>query len=97
MSDQMMTNPNRLTYDSDVATVKYCAASEGRGEGASYVPDIWHAVEILASGPADVGACGAHYEAEHLDADAAFETKPQNQKCGGCHSRVGAPLSFQRG
>ena len=95
MSDQI-TDPNRLTYNADDTTAKYCAASEGRGEGATYVPDIWHAVEILASGPADIGACGAHYDTEHLDVNSTFEGKPQNQKCGGCHSRVGAPMSFQR-
>ena len=96
MTESMMTDPNNLTYDSESGEVDYCAASEGRGQGDSYVPEIWHAVEILESGPARVAACGAHYEIDKLDFDGRFDTKPQNLKCGGCHSRVGAPMLFHR-
>lgn len=94
MSESSMIDPNRLTYNDTDAT--YCAASEGRGEGSSYVPDIWHAVEVLPGGPADLAACGAHYDPDKLVTAANFHDQPEMFKCGGCLSRVGSPLSFHR-
>jgi len=92
MPDNAMIDPNRLNYTDPVAS--FCVASEGRQEAGSYVPDIWHAVERLANGVAERAACGAYYEVDHLDTEVDFATKPEAEKCGGCLSRTGSPLTF---
>ena len=92
MADSAMIDPNRLDYTDPVAN--FCAASEGRQEGDKYVPDIWHAVERLSSGVADLAACGAHYDPAHLDTEIDFDSRVESEKCGGCLSRTGSPLAF---
>ena len=90
-----MTDPNRLAYDGTAEDATYWSASEGRGEGPGYVPDIWHAVELVEGAPLERAACGAYYDADKLERELAFADRPEAQKCGGCLSRVGSPMAFR--
>jgi hypothetical protein len=87
----MSMDSNRLAYNEEL-DVEYCVASEGRDEGGSYVPDIWHAVALIDGSPAELAACGANYDKGKLETDVKFESKPNFQQCGGCSSRVGPAM-----